>query len=279
MTTETAERHSPSATVELADCSITFPDQGSGAYTAVRGISITAEAGRFTSVVGPTGCGKSTILNMSAGLLTPTQGRVLVEGKPLQGINDAAGYLFQQDALLPWRSAIDNVALALDYRGVPRSESRKQAAEWLARVGLKGFEKRYPAQLSGGQRRRVSMAQMWITNPSLILMDEPFSALDVQTRLVMEGELLNLWSASRAATLFITHDLDEAVALSDEIIVLSAGPASTVVGRFEVPLERPRDLLEIKRDPVFQRIYGEVWDCLKEEVMKTYHLNDEEAAA
>lgn len=265
--------------MELADCTITFPDQGSGAYTAVRNVSIAAEPGKFTSVVGPTGCGKSTILNMSAGLLTPSAGTVYAQGEPLRGLNRDAGYLFQQDALLPWRSAIDNVALALDYRGVSKSESRKEAAEWLERVGLKGFEKRYPAQLSGGQRRRVAMAQMWITNPGLILMDEPFSALDVQTRLVMEGELLNLWGASGAATLFVTHDLDEAVALSDEIIVLSAGPASTIVGRFEVPLERPRDLLEIKRDPVFQRIYSEVWDCLKEEVMKTYQLNQPEEAA
>ncbi|WP_075201361.1 ABC transporter ATP-binding protein [Leucobacter japonicus] len=278
MTTDTAHS-APRATVELADCTITFPDQGSGAYTAVRNVSIAAEPGKFTSVVGPTGCGKSTILNMSAGLLTPSTGTVYAQGEPLRGLNRDAGYLFQQDALLPWRSAIDNVALALDYRGVSKSESRKEAAEWLERVGLKGFEKRYPAQLSGGQRRRVAMAQMWITNPGLILMDEPFSALDVQTRLVMEGELLNLWGASGAATLFVTHDLDEAVALSDEIIVLSAGPASTIVGRFEVPLERPRDLLEIKRDPVFQRIYSEVWDCLKEEVMKTYQLNQPEEAA
>ncbi|UQN14904.1 ABC transporter ATP-binding protein [Gulosibacter sp. ACHW.36C] len=264
-------------TVELIDCAITFPDQGSGTYTAVRDISLTAEAGKFTSVVGPTGSGKSTILNMSAGLLNPTQGTVLVKGRELKGLNKEAGYLFQQDALLPWRTALDNVALALNYRGISSAEAKKEATEWLARVGLKGFEKRFPAQLSGGQRRRVSMAQMWITNPSLILMDEPFSALDVQTRLVMEGELLNLWSANRAATLFVTHDLDEAVALSDEIIVLSAGPASNIVGRFEVPLERPRDLLEIKRDPVFQRIYSEVWDCLKEEVMKTYHLTEGEA--
>jgi NitT/TauT family transport system ATP-binding protein len=264
-------------TVELIDCAITFPDQGSGAYTAVRDISLTAEAGKFTSVVGPTGSGKSTILNMSAGLLSPTQGTVLAKGRELKGLNKEAGYLFQQDALLPWRTALDNVALALNYRGISSAEAKKEATEWLARVGLKGFEKRFPAQLSGGPRRRVSMAQMWITNPSLILMDEPFSALDVQTRLVMEGELLNLWSANRAATLFVTHDLDEAVALSDEIIVLSAGPASNIVGRFEVPLERPRDLLEIKRDPVFQRIYSEVWDCLKEEVMKTYHLTEGEA--
>ncbi len=265
--------------MELAECAITFPDQGSGAYTAVRDISLTAQPGRFTSVVGPTGCGKSTILNMSAGLLTPTEGTVTAQGHALKGLNSDAGYLFQQDALLPWRTAIDNVALALDYRGERAAESRKVAADWLQRVGLKGFEGRYPAQLSGGQRRRVAMAQMWITNPSLILMDEPFSALDVQTRLVMEGELLNIWGASGAATLFVTHDLDEAVSLSDEIIVLSAGPASTIVGRFEVPIARPRDLLEIKRDPVFQRIYSEVWDCLKEEVMKTYQLNVESEVA
>lgn len=258
--------------VRLENCTITFPDNGSGAYTAVKNISLTAKPGTFTSVVGPTGCGKSTILNMSAGLLRPTTGQVIVHGKELEKLNRNAGYLFQQDALLPWRTAVDNVSLALNYRGEGSTESKSLAMEWLARVGLKGYEFRYPAQLSGGQRRRVSLAQMWITNPDLILMDEPFSALDAQTRLVMEGELLDLWSANEAATLFVTHDLDEAVSLSDEIIVLSAGPASTIVGRFDVPLVRPRNLLDIKQDPVFQKIYDDVWNCLKEQVMKTYDL-------
>lgn len=265
-----AKQHAP--VVELHDCTITFPDKGSGSYTAVRNIDIQAEPGKFTSVVGPTGCGKSTILNMAAGLLRPTSGEVWANGSKLDRLNKNAGYLFQQDALLPWRTAVDNVALALDYQGKPSKESRALAQEWLARVGLAGFENRFPAQLSGGQRRRVSMAQMWITNPGLILMDEPFSALDVQTRLVMEGELLTLWAASGAGTLFVTHDLDEAVALSDEIVVLSAGPASTVAGVFNVPIERPRNLLEIKQSAVYQEIYREVWSCLKQEVMKTYDL-------
>lgn len=257
---------------ELSDCTITFPGAGSGTYTAVSGINIRAAAGRFTSVVGPTGCGKSTILNMAAGLLRPTSGEVRASGEPLRGLNKQAGYLFQQDALLPWRTALDNVALALDYQGVPRSRSRQEAKEWLDRVGLAGFEDRFPAQLSGGQRRRVAMAQMWITSPDLILMDEPFSALDVQTRIVMEGELLSLWAASGAGTLFVTHDLDEAVSLSDQIVVLTAGPASTIAGVFDVPIERPRDLLEVKQSQVFRDVYEEVWSCLKSEVMKTYHL-------
>lgn len=260
------------AVLSLSGCRATFEVSGQQPYTAVRGIDIELRRGTFTSIVGPTGCGKSTILNMAAGLLTPSEGTVSVKGEALSGINSSAGYLFQQDALLPWERAIDNVALALKYRRVPRQEARRQAVLWLERVGLGMFTERYPAQLSGGQRRRVSMAQMWITNPELILMDEPFSALDVQTRLVMEDELLRLWSQSGASALFVTHDLDEAVGLSDEIVVLSAGPGSSVAGRFHVDIARPRNLLDIKQLPEYQRIYDEVWDCLKTEVMKAHHV-------
>ncbi|MEU1980871.1 ABC transporter ATP-binding protein [Nocardia sp. NPDC019395] len=256
----------------LDDCTVTFPDTGSGAYTAVRNISLSVQRGKLISVVGPTGSGKSTILNMVAGLLRPSAGAVYVNGSRLQGLNRSAGYLFQQDTLLPWRKAVDNVALSLDYRRGDKAESRKQAREWLKKVGLAGFEERYPAQLSGGQRRRIAMAQMWITEPDLILMDEPFSSLDAQTRLIMQQEILQLWQSSGAGALFITHDLDEAVSLSDEIFVLSSGPASTLAGRFDVPLERPRDLLDIKRLPEYQEIYDEVWSCLKQEVLNTYGL-------
>lgn len=256
----------------LDDCTVTFPDTGSGAYTAVRNISLAVQRGKLISVVGPTGSGKSTILNMVAGLLEPSSGAVYVNGSPLRGLNKTAGYLFQQDTLLPWRKAVDNVALALDYRRENKREAREQARLWLKKVGLEGFEDRYPAQLSGGQRRRIAMAQMWITNPDLILMDEPFSSLDAQTRLIMQQEVLQVWQNSGAGALFITHDLDEAVSLSDEIFVLSAGPASTLAGRFDVPIERPRNLLDIKRLPEYQQIYDEVWSCLKKEVLNTYGL-------
>ncbi|SNT29390.1 ABC transporter ATP-binding protein [Rhodococcoides kyotonense] len=255
---------------QLVDCSVVFPDTGSGAYTAVRDINLSIQRGKLVTVVGPTGSGKSTILNMVAGLLQPASGMVFSNGTTLNGLNTSAGYLFQRDTLLPWRKAVDNVALSLDYRGANRRESRELARDWLRKVGLAGFEDRYPSQLSGGQRRRVSLAQMWITDPDLILMDEPFSSLDAQTRLIMQQEVLRVWQTSGAGALFITHDLDEAVALSDEIYVLSAGPASTFAGRFDVPIERPRDLLDIKQSPEYQQIYEEVWSCLKKEVLHTY---------
>jgi len=166
-------------------------------YTAVADTSLAIAEGEFVSVVGPTGCGKSTLLNVAAGLLAPSAGRALVAGDPLSGINARAGYMFQADALMPWRNALDNVIAGLEFRGVPRDAALARGREWLMRVGLAGFENRYPHQLSGGMRKRVALAQMLILDPEILLMDEPFSALDIQTRQLMENELLDLWSANR----------------------------------------------------------------------------------
>jgi len=241
-------------------------------YTAVQGIDMVVEPGRFVAIVGPTGCGKSTVLNMAAGLMAPTDGTVTGFGRPLVGLNRQAGYMFQQDALLPWKTVLDNVRLGPSMRGVSGKEAKREAISWLKRVGLAGFEDRYPHQLSGGMRKRAAIAQTWITDPDVLLMDEPFSALDVQTRQVMENELLTLWQSSDKAVLFITHDLDEAIALADEVVLLSAGPASTIVGRYHVDLPRPRDLLGIRDQPEFVRIYSEIWSQLRTEVMKTYAI-------
>jgi NitT/TauT family transport system ATP-binding protein len=178
-----------------------------GDYTAVADTSLRVADGEFVSIVGPTGCGKSTLLNVAAGLLEPSDGEISVYGRPLDGANAAAGYLFQADALMPWRSALRNVTVGLEYRGVPKSEARNQAEAWLARVGLRGHSHRLPHELSGGMRKRVALAQTMIMDPKIILMDEPFSALDVQTRVLMENELLTLWTADRKSVLFITHDL------------------------------------------------------------------------
>ncbi|GAB3556052.1 ABC transporter ATP-binding protein [Spelaeicoccus albus] len=268
-----AAREPGGSVLTMKDCEARFEQPGQEPYVAVRGIDLAADVGTFTSVVGPTGCGKSTILNMAAGLLKPASGAVDVNGQRLRGINTTAGYLFQQDALLPWKSALDNVALALRYSGTPRRAARNKAIDWLDRVGLKHFADRYPAQLSGGQRRRVAMAQMWIKQPQLILMDEPFSALDAQTRLIMQSELLGLWSTIGGSVLFVTHDLDEAVAMSDEIVVLSAGPASHVAGRFHVSIDRPRNLLDVKQTEAYRETYDQVWECLKAEVIKTQEKN------
>jgi sulfonate transport system ATP-binding protein len=247
------------------------PTAANGApYTAVKDISFAVADGEFVSIVGPTGCGKSTLLNVAAGLLRPTAGRMSVFGAPLAGLNRQAGYLFQIDTLMPWRTALGNVLTGLDFRGVPRAEARAQAQAWLTKVGLAGAFDRYPHQLSGGMRKRVALAQVLILNPKIILMDEPFSALDIQTRHMMENELLALWQADRKSVLFITHDLDEAVALSDRVIVLSAGPAARQIGEFVIDLPRPRDVTEIRLTPHFVELQAAIWHVLREEVFRAY---------
>ena len=239
-------------------------------YTAVADASLAVGEGEFVSVVGPTGCGKSTLLNVAAGLLAPSSGRALVAGEPLAGINARAGYMFQADALMPWRNALDNVTAGLEFRGTPRDTAVARARDWLARVGLTGFENRYPHQLSGGMRKRVALAQMLILDPEILLMDEPFSALDIQTRQLMENELLDLWSANRKSVLFITHDLEEAIALSDRVVVLSAGPGTHPIGELAIDLPRPRDVAEIRLSSRFVELHEAIWHVLKAEVLKGY---------
>jgi NitT/TauT family transport system ATP-binding protein len=239
-------------------------------YIAVGDTTLHVAPGEFVSVVGPTGCGKSTLLNVAAGLLEPSSGSVEVFGEPLTGINARAGYMFQAEALMPWRNAIGNVAAGLEFRGVSEAEAAKAAGEWLKRVGLGGFENRYPHQMSGGMRKRTALAQTLILDPDIILMDEPFSALDIQTRQLMENEVLALWQAKRKAVLFITHDLDEAIAMSDRVVVLSAGPATRPIGEFVIDLERPRDVAEIRVHPRFIELHEQIWSVLREEVLKGY---------
>lgn len=270
--TEPAENHASHHALELLDISCTFRspgDTGPG-YTAVGETTLRIRAGEFVSVVGPTGCGKSTLLNIGAGLLPPTSGTVKVFGQPLNGINTCAGYMFQTEALMPWRSAIDNVMVGLQYRGVPDAEARAQAQAWLERVGLSGFGDRYPHQLSGGMRKRTALAQVLALDPDIILMDEPFSALDIQTRQLMENEVLDLWAAKKKAVLFITHDLDEAIAMSDRVVVLSAGPATYPMGEFDIDLPRPRNVAEVRTQPRFIELHTQIWNVLRDEVLKGY---------
>ena len=259
------------AAIALQDVTCMFPARGSvGRYTAVEKTSVSVAPGEFVSVVGPTGCGKSTLLNVAAGLLAPSSGSVTIYGRPLEGINARAGYMFQTDALMPWRNALDNVTAGLQFRGVDRAEATAQGSDWLKRVGLSGFENRYPHQLSGGMRKRVALAQMLILDPEILLMDEPFSALDVQTRSLMENELLELWSVNRKSVMFITHDLEEAIALSDRVVVLSAGPATRPIGEFTIDLPRPRDVAEIRMKPRFVELHEAIWHVLRDEVLKGY---------
>ena len=256
--------------LSLSGVSCTFVDRHDAAqrYTAVRDVTLTVGAGEFVSVVGPTGCGKSTLLNVAAGLLAPSSGTVEVFGQPLAGINARAGYMFQAESLMPWRTALANVMAGLEFRGLP--DARERASEWLKRVGLAAFGGRYPHQLSGGMRKRTSLAQTLALDPDIILMDEPFSALDIQTRQLMENEVLALWAAKKKAVLFITHDLDEAIAMSDRVVVLSAGPASRPIGEFKVNLERPRDVAEVRATPRFVELHQAIWGVLRDEVLKGY---------
>jgi len=236
----------------------------SGDFTAVLDVSFRVAAGRFVSLVGPSGCGKTTLLGLIAGLIPMSQGRVVLGDRPLTGgVPPDIGYLFQRDALLPWKTA------PLAIRGRPSGETRARASEWLRRVGLAGFEDYYPHQLSGGMRKRVSLATTLIYGPSVLLMDEPFSALDVQTRNLMENELLDLWAETRNTVLFITHDLEEAIALSDEVIVLTAGPGR-VKASYPIPLPRPRNVIEIRFREEFTRLYEQIWKDLRDEVQQSY---------
>lgn len=251
--------------ISLRDISLWY-----GGFPALEGISFDVPRGQFLSIVGPTGSGKSTILNMVAGLLAPTSGTVETDEERVAGINPRCGYMFQSDSLLPWRTAIDNVMIGPILRGTNRKQARRAAEEWLARVGLRGFESRYPHHLSGGQRKRVAMAQVLINEPEILLMDEPFGALDAQTRTLMGDELLTLWSELGSTVLFVTHDLEEAVALSDRVLLVTSGPRATIRGDYPVSLDRPRQVTDARFLPGFDVVYERVWKDLKEEVMFTY---------
>ena len=260
--------------LELDRVSRDFITPDGRGYRALDDISVSISAGSFAAIVGPSGCGKSTLLNLAAGLLAPSSGSVRVEGEPLTGLNRRATYMFQQDALLPWKTIRENVALGLTLGGVAAADANARAAGWLSRVGLSEFAAHYPSQLSGGMRKRVVMAQNWILDRGILLMDEPFSALDVHTRQRMETELLELWDkgpdpVSRKTIIFVTHDLEEAIALADEVIVLSAGPAARVVARHPITLERPRDLMDLRTTPAFVDLYRAIWAVLRGEVIKS----------
>ncbi len=248
--------------------SFTTPD-GSD-YNAVRKIAFEILKGEFVSIVGPTGCGKSTVLNLAAGLISPDEGAVRVFGSPLGGINRHAAYQFQHDGILPWKTAEQNVMLGLQIRRVPLPKAREQARSWLGKVGLSGFENRYPHQLSGGMRKRVALAQSLIVEPEILLMDEPFSALDEQTREFMEDDLLAICSEYGKTVLFVTHDLEEAIALSDRVLLLSAGPGAKLLGDYRIEIPRPRKVAGIRLNPAFTAVYKSIWENLREEVMKAY---------
>jgi NitT/TauT family transport system ATP-binding protein len=272
--TATAQGNTQATAVALSDVSIAFRLAGGGTYTAVERAKLNVADGEFVAIVGPTGCGKSTLLNIAAGLIAPSSGRVDIFGARLAALNRQAGYLFQADALFPWKTALENVAIGLETAGTPSGEARARAQSWLTRVGLSAFGDRYPHMLSGGQRKRVGLAQVLIRDPKILLMDEPFGPLDAQTRQIMGNLLLDLWSGDRKAVLFVTHDLEEAIALSDRVVIMSAGPAARIIGDWRVPLARPRDIGEIKLDHAFHELHRDIWHKLKAEVIKGYALTE-----
>jgi len=256
--------------VELRGVTKRFVTPTGAAMTAIRDVTLTVAPGEFVAIVGPTGCGKSTTLTLAAGLEMPSAGVVRVGGKDVTGITRGASFVFQADALMPWKAVEANVALGPIFRGTPKAEALRRARDWLKIVGLAGFEHHYPHQLSGGMRKRVSLAAALINEPTMLLMDEPFSALDVQTRAIMSNELLALWEKSRPSVMFVTHDLEEAIALADKVVVITAGPG-TVKAEYAIDLPRPRGAVqEIRFAPRFLELYQQIWQSLKEEVEQAY---------
>jgi NitT/TauT family transport system ATP-binding protein len=238
------------------------------ANPVLAGVSLKVTTGEFVSIVGPSGCGKSTLLSLIAGLSRPSGGTIKINGEPVTGVRPDVGFIFQQDALLPWRTAAENVQLALKFRGVAKAERRRQAAEWMDRFGLGAMHERYPRQLSGGQRKRAAIAATLVYEPQLLLMDEPFSALDVQTRDFIETDILNAWSQAESQTaVLVTHDLEEAIALSDRVIVMSQAPGR-VVSDYAVDLPRPRNIMDVRTTDQFQSLHKEIWADLRTQVLQ-----------
>jgi NitT/TauT family transport system ATP-binding protein len=258
------------AGIELSSVTKRFATPAGTAFTALRDVNLTVQPGQFCAVVGPTGCGKSTTLTLVAGLERASAGTVRVGGHPVSGITHGTSFMFQTDALLPWKTVIANVMMGPLFRGVPKRTALTDAREWLRVVGLAGFENHHPHQLSGGMRKRVSLAAALINEPSILLMDEPFGALDVQTRAIMSNELLTLWDQTKPSVLFVTHDLEEAIALADKVVVMTAGPG-TVKAVYDIDLPRPRGAVqEIRFDPRFLELHHQIWESLRDEVERAY---------
>jgi NitT/TauT family transport system ATP-binding protein len=264
--------------IELRNVTKRFVTPTGASFTALRDLNLTVQPGEFCAIVGPTGCGKSTTLALISGLEPVSLGEALVFGQPVHGVGRSVGYMFQRDAVFPWKSVLDNVAAGPRFRGVSAADANALARDWIARVGLTGFEGYYPHQLSGGMRKRVALAQTLITEPRILLMDEPLSALDVQTRALMENELLELWAATGASVVFVTHDLEEAIALADRVVVITAGPG-TVKTEHAVDLPRPRNIAEVRFQPRFVEIYEEIWTGLRDEVLVSYERSKQLAVA
>lgn len=255
--------------LELVDVSVRFPGQE---VDVLDGVNLSVEAQEFITVVGPSGSGKTTLLRAIHGLLAPSAGTISVAGKEVRKPSRDRGFVFQADSLLPWRSVQDNVGYPLELKGVKRAEARKRAQPLLEMTGLADAGKKYPSQLSGGMRQRVNVARALVSDPDVLLMDEPFAALDAQTREVLQAELLSIWQQRRKTVVFVTHQLDEAVYLADRVVVLSANPGR-ICAVVPVPLDRPRSL-DVKHTPEFSRIVDSIWQLIKDEVLLAQRVGD-----
>ena len=240
-------------------------DAAAAQVLALDGVNFDVPAGRITTVVGPSGCGKTTLLRLVAGLTKPSSGAVIYRDKPIAGLNTEVGFITQDSNLFPWLTACENVEFSLALRGMPQRERRERAIDWLQLVGLEGFADNYPQELSGGMQKRVSIARTLIYEPAVVLMDEPFGALDAQTRMMLHHELLKIWDRQRQTILFITHDIVEAITLSDQIIVMTKRPGR-VRAAYDVPLQRPRNVFKIFLEPHFDDFYATVWEHFKTEL-------------
>ncbi len=262
--------NSRAAAIELNGVTKRFVTPSGSAFTALADVNLEIEPGQFCAIVGPTGCGKSTTLGLVSGLDRPSAGIVRVGGRQVDGIAHGTSVMFQADALMPWKTVVSNVMMGPLFNGVPKKEARARAIDWLRRVGLAGFEDHHPHQLSGGMRKRVSLAAALINEPSILMMDEPFGALDVQTKAIMSNELLALWEQTRPTVIFVTHDLEEAVALADKVVVVTVGPG-TVKAVYDIDLPRPRGAVQdIRFEHRFLELHHQIWESLREEVERAY---------
>jgi NitT/TauT family transport system ATP-binding protein len=232
---------------------------------AIDSVSFDVSARQVTTVVGPSGCGKTTLLRLAAGLINPSHGDVFCQGRAVAGLNTEVGYVTQDSNLFPWLTALGNVEFPLAARGVAKKQRREKAMHWLQLVGLDGFENAYPSQLSGGMQKRVSIVRTLIYEPSVVLLDEPFGALDAQTRMTLHHKLLELWRQQQTTMLFITHDLVEAITLSDRVIIMTSRPGR-IKAIYDVPLARPRNVFEIFLEPGFEEAYADLWRLFRSEL-------------
>src|SRR4051812_33169693 len=254
--------------IALSNVTLDYGAPSGDPVRALDHVSLLVQSGEFVSLVGPSGCGKSTILKLVSGLLAPTSGNVMLDGQPVNGVPAGVGFMFQSDALLPWATALENVSVALELRGLPRAVREQRARELIGLVGLHDFEQAYPATLSGGMRKRVALARVLAYDPAVYLMDEPFGALDAQTKVQLGAELLRIWDDLDRTVLFVTHDIEEAIGLSDRVLVMSRRPGH-IKSEYRIDLPRPRDFYEVRFSARFQELHRAIWRDLADEALPT----------